>query len=164
MDSICKKTRCVWGGSGGTEVVISKIKLCVYSVTPHVPWSSAECGVLEGKQIICPGAQHCLFLLLSLESWAWTNVQMWAQKTSVQLKTALRWFISFMAVLQECFVLSLGSPPACCSDMSWAKITHNHKPFCSLQLYSQPWVVTLHFFMFLFHSHCFKQSQNGKKE
>lgn len=62
----------------------------------------------------------------------------------------------FYGGLQEYFVLSLGSLPACCWDMSGAKIALAHKPRCSLQLYSQPWVVTLHFLIPSLHSHCFK--------
>lgn len=53
----------------------------------------------------------------------------------------------FSGGLQEYFVLSSGSIPACCRNMSGAKISLAHKQFCSLQLYSQPWVVTLHFLM-----------------
>lgn len=62
----------------------------------------------------------------------------------------------FSGGLQEYFVLSSGSLPACCRDMSEAKISHVHNLCCSLQLYSQPWVVTLHFLMPSYHSHCFK--------
>lgn len=82
---------------------------------------------------------------------------MWAQNMNVELKTVVRWFISFTEVLQECFVLSSGSRPAYCRDVSQAKIVFTHSPLCCLRLYSQPWVVTLHFFpRLLFHSHCFK--------
>lgn len=62
MSSICKKT-----GGEKKEAVIREIKSYVYSVTPHILWSSAKCGGLEGKQIACPGTRLCLFLLLSLE-------------------------------------------------------------------------------------------------
>lgn len=63
MSSICKKT----GGGEKKEPVIREIKSYVYSVTPHILWSGAKCGVLEGKQIACPGTRLCLFLLVSLE-------------------------------------------------------------------------------------------------
>lgn len=53
-------------------------------------------------------------------------------------------------------MLSSGSLPACCRDMSEAKISLVHNLCCSLRLYSQPWVVTLHFLMPSFHSHCLK--------
>lgn len=53
---------------GEKDPVIREIKSYVYSVTPHILWSGAKCGELEGKQISCPGTGLCLFLLLSLES------------------------------------------------------------------------------------------------
>lgn len=53
-------------------------------------------------------------------------------------------------------MLSSGSLPACCRDMSEAKISLVHNLCCSLRLYSQPWVVTLHFLMPSFHSHSLK--------
>ncbi len=97
---------------GKKEPVIREIKSYVYSVTPHILWSGAKCGVLEGKQIACPGTRLCLFLLLSLES----HKQMWALTTNVQLKTGLRWFISFMvdcrntsSYLQEVFQSAAGT-------------------------------------------------------
>lgn len=71
-------------------------------------------------------------------------------------KTALEMIYFFNGGLQEYFVLSSGSLPACCRDMSGAKISLAHEPCCSLQLYSQPWVVTLHFLVPSFHSQCFK--------
>lgn len=107
MSSICKKT-----GGGKKEPVIREIKSYVYSVTPHILWSAAKCGVLEGKQIACPGTRLCLFLLLSLES----HKQMWTLKMNVQLKTAFGWFISFMvdcrntlSYLQEVFQPAAGT-------------------------------------------------------
>lgn len=62
---------------------IREIKSYVYSVTPHIPWSSTKRSVLEEKQIACPVTRLCLFLLLSLES----HEQMWALKMNVQRKT-----------------------------------------------------------------------------
>lgn len=62
----------------------------------------------------------------------------------------------FYGQLQEYFVLSSGSLPACCRDLSEANIFPARKPCCSLQLYSQPWVVTLHILLPSHHSHCFK--------
>lgn len=63
MRSICKKKKREGGGA-----VIREIKSHVYSVMAHILWSGAKCGVLERKQIACPGTRLCLFLLLSLES------------------------------------------------------------------------------------------------
>lgn len=94
--------------------VIREIKSYVYSVTPQIHWSGAKCGVLEGKQIACPATRLCLFLLLSMES----RQQMWALKTNVQLKTVFSMIYFFYGGLQEYFVLSSGSLPACCRDMS----------------------------------------------
>lgn len=80
MDSICKKKT--------AEPSIGEIKSYVYSVTPHIPRRGTKCGVLEGKQIACPGTGLCLFLLLSLES----HEQI--QATNVSAGTPLK--ISFL--------------------------------------------------------------------
>lgn len=70
-------------------------------------------------------------------------------ETNVRPKNALRRFISLALYLQR-------SLRACCRDMSGAEISLAHKLCCSLQLYVQPWVVTLHFPQPSSHSHCFK--------
>lgn len=93
MRSICKKKEeKKKRGRRGREPVIREIKSYVYSVMAHILWSGAKCGVLERKQIACPGTRLCLFLVLSLES----HKKMWALKTNVMLQNIFRWFISLM--------------------------------------------------------------------
>lgn len=74
---------------------------------------------------------------------------------NVQLKTVFRIFISFivdcrntLSYLQEVF-----QPAAVTCQEPRSRLLTS---CCSLQLYSQPWVVTLHFLMPSFNFHCFK--------
>lgn len=138
---------------GKKEPVIREIKSYVYSVTPHILWSGAKCGVLEGKQIACPSTGLCLFLLLSLE----LHEQMWALKMNVQLKKLL---------LHDLFLLWRIAGILCLIFRKYSSLLQGHVRSQDLScsqvvLFPAAIFSTLggHFTFssaFFFHSHCFK--------
>lgn len=148
MRSICKRKE-----EEKKESVIREIKSYVYSVTPHILWSACRmwCAWRKTNSM---SQYKAVFV-----SAAFTGIE--EANVSLENECAAQNFFFHMIYfsyvgLQEYFVLSAGSLSARCRDMSGTNISLAHKQVCSLQLYSQPWVVTLHFLCLLSSSHCFR--------